>query len=224
MTRNDDGILNLLFQGFAFLLQKRCVCLCLFLVCIFVTHLCWKLDFVKSIILPSYTMQKQLLWFVCWASLDIALGKKCVFHYLISFQVPAVLWLLRPSDDRPNVPYALQPSLHLPSPLCHRSAPGKIVSSPPVQAASSSSAARATYSTWTTLITTRSVWPGRSSGLARQQADALQRWSALHCLQVGAIITNNPPAHSVKKNSSKTFISFVKGFWGELLDSTKNWN
>ena len=68
MTTKDDGILNVFFQGFAFLLQKRCVCLCLFLVCIFFTHLCWQLDLVKSFILPSYTTQKQLVWFVCWAS------------------------------------------------------------------------------------------------------------------------------------------------------------
>jgi hypothetical protein len=34
--------------------------------------------------------------------------------WLIDWQVSAVLWLVGPGHDRPDVPDAVQPSLHLP--------------------------------------------------------------------------------------------------------------
>ena len=44
-----------------------------------------------------------------------------VKKYWFSLKVPAVLWFLRSSDDRPNVPHAFQSPLHISSPFCHRS-------------------------------------------------------------------------------------------------------
>ena len=148
----------------------------------------------------------------------------CVFPYPISIQVPAVLWLLRPSDDRPNVPYALQPSLHLPSPLCHRSAPWKCYQAYMFKRHPHHQQHEhwASCSTWTTLITTRSVRPGRSSGLARQQADALQRWSALHRLQVGVVITDKVNKKFFKLHLFYTWKAFEVNFWTQHKIENKN--
>ena len=139
----------------------------------------------------------------------------CRFPYPISIQVPAVLWLLRPSDDRPNVPYALQPSLHLPSPLCHRSAPWKI---------------KHTCSSSILIISSTSILLNLNKSNHHQECSTgtLQRTcspaSRCSTALVGSPLLTSRRCnhwHSQQKILQTTFILYLKSFWNELLDSTQ---